>query len=207
LTAATKSASSGTCKPICNLHRLRVGHDHVRSETDRHEGPQPLEALDRAVATAVDRPEEPETRRDLLAECLDVLLSHREAMALLLHDASVHADEEAVMIRITDITDITDRAYGCSPARTPRRGSRSEPPKPSRRSPPPWPARRHPRGHAAHRAVPGASAGANRLASPTAYHEICCHPSRVIGDMQIRRLLAADPEGLRSLQSDRRLVT
>lgn len=64
-----------------------------------------LEALERAVATAADRPETVETRRDLLAECLDVMLSHREAMALLLHDASVYADEQEVMTRITDITE------------------------------------------------------------------------------------------------------
>jgi AcrR family transcriptional regulator len=55
----------------------------------------PIDALEAAIGAASARAEPAEASRAVLEGCLDVMLSHRETMVLLLRDASVYGDETA----------------------------------------------------------------------------------------------------------------
>ncbi|WP_084960319.1 TetR/AcrR family transcriptional regulator [Thermoactinospora rubra] len=64
----------------------------------------PIDQLEAAVADAAARSTPAEIRQHVLAGCLDVMLAHRETMALLLRDASVYSDETTeVMSRVVAV--------------------------------------------------------------------------------------------------------
>ncbi|WP_170223176.1 TetR/AcrR family transcriptional regulator [Nonomuraea turkmeniaca] len=81
-------------------------YHHFRSKSEilaSLVGP-PIDQLASTVADAATCPTDAETRQRVLEGCLDVVLAHRETMALLLRDASVYGDETTeVMSRVVTI--------------------------------------------------------------------------------------------------------
>lgn len=81
-------------------------YHHFRSKSEilaNLIGP-PIAQLEAAVEDAAVRPTQVEIRHHVLGGCLDVMLAHRETMALLLRDASVYSDETTeVMSRMVTI--------------------------------------------------------------------------------------------------------
>ncbi|MEV0383812.1 helix-turn-helix domain-containing protein [Nonomuraea sp. NPDC050643] len=78
-------------------------YHHFRSKSELLAslvGP-PIDELEAAVESAAARREPAEVQRQVLEGCLDVMLTHRATMALLLRDASVYGDETTeVMSRV-----------------------------------------------------------------------------------------------------------
>jgi AcrR family transcriptional regulator len=65
---------------------------------------QPISELEATIEHAAGHPAQAEVQRQLLAGCLDVMLTHRETMSLLLRDASVYGDETTqIMSRMVTI--------------------------------------------------------------------------------------------------------
>ncbi|UBU18079.1 TetR/AcrR family transcriptional regulator [Nonomuraea gerenzanensis] len=81
-------------------------YHHFRSKSEilaSLVGP-PIEQLESVVDGAAARATQAEIRQHVLGGCLDVMLAHRETMALLLRDASVYSDETTeVMSRMVRI--------------------------------------------------------------------------------------------------------
>ncbi|MEV6149610.1 helix-turn-helix domain-containing protein [Nonomuraea sp. NPDC052129] len=64
----------------------------------------PIDQLESALDAAATRSTQADITRQVLGGCLDVMLTHRETMALLLRDASVYSDDTTdVMSRMVTI--------------------------------------------------------------------------------------------------------
>ncbi|MFB4264863.1 TetR/AcrR family transcriptional regulator [Nonomuraea sp. GTA35] len=81
-------------------------YHHFRSKSELLAslvGP-PIDELEAVIGAASSRAEPEEVRRAVLEGCLDVILAHRETMALLLRDASVYGDETTeIMSRVVGL--------------------------------------------------------------------------------------------------------
>ncbi|GAA3539741.1 TetR/AcrR family transcriptional regulator [Nonomuraea rosea] len=65
----------------------------------------PIDELAAAIEAAAERATPEETRQGVLGGCLDVMITHRATMALLLRDASVYGDETTeIMSRVLGLT-------------------------------------------------------------------------------------------------------
>ncbi|MET7336091.1 helix-turn-helix domain-containing protein [Nonomuraea sp. NPDC005650] len=79
-------------------------HFRSKSEILAHLVGPPIDQLEATIDDAAARPTLAEIRHHVLGGCLDIMLTHRETMTLLLRDASVYGDETtAVMSRMVTI--------------------------------------------------------------------------------------------------------